>query len=233
LWDYPGVGYFLAQNILGEWYDVSHLLFDKAEDRDTCISLSYALTADFNNDGKPDIYAACHAVDFGLTQAEIDQLGPERLKDVLTEDQILFLSTPSGKYKRQSMGLDIYGHKAAAADVDSDGNIDIITTDSLNTNNRLPFLLRGNGDGTFTRDDSFITEKVMLDDPHVTNWNVFLIPTNNNLSLVLGYSGGSKLDTEISNTVLYNQKKDGTFDLANPVLFERPSNVNNKVFRFL
>ncbi len=227
LWDYPGVGYFLAQNILGEWYDVSHLLFDKAEDRDTCISLSYALTADFNNDGKPDIYAACHSIDFGLTQAEIDQLGPERLKDVLTEDQILFLSTPSGKYKRQPMGLDIYGHKAAAADLDGDGNVDLITTDAFNSNNRLPFLLKGNGDGTFTRDDSFINSEIMGGEVHFTVWNIFLIPYNGDTVLGMGYSGDN---TNQTNTRIYMQKNSGKFDFEKPIIFELTSNANNKVF---
>jgi hypothetical protein len=51
--------------------------------------------------------------------------------------------------------LTIYGHQAALADIDRDGNVDIVTADpelDSNGNPLSPFILWGHGDGTFTRD---------------------------------------------------------------------------------
>ena len=74
--DAPGVAYFLSQDAHGVWRDRTSELLKTKADRETCISASYSITADFNNDGKPDVYIACSGADtdfhnFGFSMAEL------------------------------------------------------------------------------------------------------------------------------------------------------------------
>ena len=102
--------------------------------------------ADFNNDSKPDVYFNCTGIDYPLNGSWNTEWH--------WGYQYILLSQPDGFYKtiQLPIGL-VYGHGAALADFDNDGNIDVIST------SETPFVLWGNGDGTFVEDtDAFPAE---------------------------------------------------------------------------
>jgi hypothetical protein len=180
--DADGVAYFLQQNDKGEWVDITKRLLNSVEDRMTCITPSFSLTADLNNDGRPDVYMACHGVDYDLTK-----IPGVNFAETQVVHQVMFLSQANGTYKKVIPDYNIYGHKAAIADLNEDGNADIITVDPYNQNSGLPFVLWGNGDGTFRRDNSVFTNTLWnytsRNDSGV--WNVELIPVNGKINLLL------------------------------------------------
>lgn len=183
--DIPGIAYFLSQDLNGVWRDRTSELIKKVDDRATCVNTSYSFVADFNNDGKPDVYIACSGVDYNLNSFGYSTAV---LKDLYTSNQLLYISQIDGTYKRVEIPFRIYAHQAAAADIDGDGNIDIITINALggdydNSVDRVSVLL-GKGDGTFTQNNSIIPRTSALGD--ITGmWNINLIPIDGRLDLVL------------------------------------------------
>jgi hypothetical protein len=122
-------------------YDINGNPVDRTSEllRDTvgCIAPRKLLVADFNADGRPDIFAACH--------------GPEDIIPFPGEQPKLLLSQPDGTYENITIEeLNCYCHTASAADINGDGNIDIITLEDMNQNDqpRLTALIN-DGDGNF------------------------------------------------------------------------------------
>ena len=106
----------------------------------TC-ALPISITADFNLDGKPDIYVACQGVPAASPSPADAPPGGCR--------QVLFLSQVDGPYRRVETAFTLQAPQAEAADVDGDGLIDIVTIDTTAPSERA-LLLLGRGDGTFT-----------------------------------------------------------------------------------
>lgn len=117
----------------GQWVDrTSQLLADTSG----CLHARKALVADFNGDGKPDVFFACHGYDF-----------PGGFSG---EQQRVLLSQPNGKYRNVVVPVTCFCHGASAVDFRGDGLADIVVTDNLI---RLtPFFLKNQGDGTFAVD---------------------------------------------------------------------------------
>lgn len=218
--DVPGVVYFLKRDAQGRWVDRSAQLLKTAEDRVACVSASYSLVADFNGDGKPDVFVSCTGVDYWY-----EHLTPEQQRVAQTAEQLLFLSQPDGSYRRRTVPGAIYGHGATAFDVDGDGLVDIVTTDAWNPNQRLPFVWRGRGDGRFVRDDRIITTALSQQLPPTnTFWNAYGVPRDGRVDLVLAGQ---------DSTVLLQADGRGGFDLAHPVLFRLPvSAAKRKTYAF-
>jgi len=117
----------------GQWVDRTSLLLS---DSSGCLHARKALVADFNGDGKPDVFFACHGYDFPG--------GPRG------EQQRVLLSQSDGKYRNVVVPVTCFCHGASAADFRGDGFADIVVTDNLIR--YTPFFLRNQRDGTFTVD---------------------------------------------------------------------------------
>jgi hypothetical protein len=119
-------------------------------DTTACLHPRKALVADFNGDGKPDVFIACHGYD-----------SPDRLP-ADGEFPYLLASQANGHYKLvkirfgESTDWLPYIHAAAAVDIDGSGFASVVVADhnALGRCASTLFVLKNNHDGTFTRDTS-------------------------------------------------------------------------------
>jgi hypothetical protein len=140
--DSPSYSYFLRKGSDGKWIDDTARLIPNPADRYTCVTPTYSLVADFNNDGKPDLYLPCTGIDFTVGGAWTNDQASE---------QHLYLSQPDGTLKHLTLPIGkVYGHQATAIDIDGDGNVDVVSVDPVIR--KSPFVLWGHGDGSFTED---------------------------------------------------------------------------------
>jgi hypothetical protein len=124
--------HFYKKNSSGTWIDQTSVLLMNTTG---CIHPRKAVIADFNHDGAPDVFFACHGVDAPPFPGEKPHL---------------LLSQPDGTYANITLPFNGFFHGASAADISGDGFADILVVDSNNT----PYFLINNGDGTFTADYS-------------------------------------------------------------------------------
>jgi hypothetical protein len=113
-------------------------------DTTACIATRKVLVADFNGDGQPDVYFSCHGSEFGGVGA-----------GWTGEQTRILLSQPNGRYTNEQTGLNCYCHGAAAADLNNDGKVDILTSDGLisSPTNRVTstmVVMTNDGTGHFT-----------------------------------------------------------------------------------
>ena len=121
------------KNVNGNWVDnTSQLLADTTG----CLHPRKAIVADFNGDGKPDVYFACHGFDAVPFSGEHPHL---------------LLSQVDGKYKNVTLPTTCYCHGASAADASGSGFADVLVTDNQ-ANEKVPYILINNKDGTFAKD---------------------------------------------------------------------------------
>ena len=136
---------FLRRTITG-WVDITDKLLPG--NKTGCVHPRKLLVADFNNDGKPDAFISCHGYD--LAAHDSPYFG---------ESAHILLSQEDGTYINSEVeGTErAYAHGASAADINNDGNVDIVLADFKYENfNRPVRFLMGHGDGTFTTDTSRI-----------------------------------------------------------------------------
>jgi len=147
--------YFLRwRSSTSTWVDDSARLFGTGS-RDTC-NATYAITADFNADSKPDVYLSCS----GLS------------------NQLIFVSSGSG-YVRTDTQIAVDGNRAAAADINGDGILDLVLTNR----NAAPEIWKGGAGGlTFTSQASWLV---------TTTCNGFNLPSNIDTAFLVPASTGS------------------------------------------
>jgi hypothetical protein len=99
-----------------------------------CFHPRKAIVADFNQDGRPDVFVACHGID---------------VAPFAGEKSAFVMSKSDGTYSTSWLNFDAFGHGASAGDLNGDGYPDIVLADS--TVSYSPLVLINNKDGTFTK----------------------------------------------------------------------------------
>lgn len=145
--DSPGKLYFLKRGVNGQWADVTATFLTDPSTRYVCVSPGFINVTDFNNDSRPDFNISCTGPDFPIVSQG------NSFRDLSA--QYVALSQPDGTYRITQLPIaPIYSHQSAAADLDGDGNVDILSVDTSAApgGHRKPLVLWGHGDGTFTAD---------------------------------------------------------------------------------
>lgn len=211
--DSPGKVYFLDYKD-GKWIDRTTDLIKDEYERYTCVSSSYSIVADFNNDLIPDVFVSCTGYDYDLGINDI-----EKYKEIYLEYQYLYISQPDKTFKRIKLPYKLYGHKASAADINKDGFVDILITNQTNLfdiTDREPFVLKGNGDGTFIKTKQFTQPLFNLQSHEKlmdNTYQVELVPIDGRLDV---FFAGSL------STVHFKGLQDGGFDKHSGTVIQMP-----------
>lgn len=117
-----------------------------------CLTPRKAIVADFNNDGHPDIFVACHGWDMAINGRWVGEINKLLLND----------SKGLGKFTVSDVGTTdfSYYHGAAAADVNGDGWIDIVIADMFRSPGKNITVLINQKNGTFEFDNNRIFGQV-------------------------------------------------------------------------
>lgn len=145
----PGRFAFWSRTADGGWMERDDLIVGT---QDGCLHPRKAIAADFNDDGKPDVLVACHGYDAPPFPGEA---------------MALLLSGPDGKYRLRHM-TEFRGffHAVAAADIDKDGLVDLVATDSQGT---YPLrVLINQGDGSFKERPELLPVTLARQHPYFT-----------------------------------------------------------------
>jgi hypothetical protein len=131
---------FWKKDEKGNWVDHTK---DLLADDTGCILARKVVVADFNGDGKPDVFLSCHGFD---------------AEPFPGERQRLVLSQANGTYKNTLLDVNCFCHGAAAADFDDNGFADIVVADFLG--GKGAYFLKNNKDGTFTVDNTRLPQSI-------------------------------------------------------------------------
>ena len=199
--DSPGKLYFLRKDASGKWTDVTNQLIKTPSERTICVSPGFIEIADMNKDGRPDAVISCTGPDFTINGVFDD-----------SSLQYAVMSQPDGSYRVVTLGVpSIYAHQVALADIDGDGNVDILSVDTGRF--RTPIVLWGNGDGTIRVD----TTRFPADMSQKAIYGIRAIPINGKINVVVsgnptGAQAGPPASNEYGTKVL--QYIGGKFELV-------------------
>jgi hypothetical protein len=135
------------------------------------------IVADFNGDDRPDIFVADHGYDLPPHPGYQNQLA---------------LTTPDGKLVNATGNLpqqDDFTHSACAADIDSDGDIDLYVGNIWGQNDHDPQVLLNDGDGKFSVGENRLPPLVDLNQNGYTTCEFSDVNNDDALDLILGDAG--------------------------------------------
>lgn len=165
----PGHIKFWRGDGKGGWVDrTKELLADDT----ACLLARKVVVADFNGDGKPDVFFACSGYDGEPFPGERPRI---------------LLSQKDGTYTNRQMDFTCYCHGAAAADFNRDGYADIVVGDFLG--GKGAYFLNNNKDGTFTVDTARLPESVKYKG---AIFSVEIVDLNNDGKLDVWLAGNEK-----------------------------------------
>jgi hypothetical protein len=167
-----GTVHFYRKDSAGAWVDDTTRLLS---DTTGCILPRKLVISDFNNDGLPDVFASCSGLD-------VDPYPGEHYR--------VLLSQPGKGYKNVLLPFSGYAHGASAADVDGDGNADVVVAAMGAQGGKTPlYFLMGDGKG------GFAVDYARVDRPEfqykTAFWTVELIPDASGKQFQL-FAGGTE-----------------------------------------
>ena len=144
------------------YIEITDLLIDEVEG---CILARKGVVADFNSDGRPDVYLACTGKD------QKEWLPDGTFETDSREDSKIVMSTDNGRYEVITLSLDCYCHSGAAGDINGDGYPDIFAPDFIKyaknddgdwvySRGRKAYLLINDGAGNFELSHEGLPEEV-------------------------------------------------------------------------
>ncbi len=104
----------------------------KVDNATGCIHPRTAVVADFNADQRPDVFLVCHGYDRAPFPGEANRL---------------VLSQPGGLYTNRAVGPVGFYHGVTAMDVNNDGHVDVVVTDTRAQ--QSVFVYANDGQGNF------------------------------------------------------------------------------------
>lgn len=163
---------------------------------EVCIHPRKGIVSDFNADGLPDIFVACHGFDRMPFQGE---------------KNVVVLSQPTGQYRIDTASSDVgFFHGAAAADFNNDGLNDVIMVNGVVSN--PVYILLNDGTGHFNRARGFV--------PTATHgshgWFTIEVPDINGDGIFDLMVGGH--EWERGPTLLFINPGNNDFSGATPIL---------------
>lgn len=168
----PAVIHILRKNAQGQWRDATTELLN---DPTGCLSPRKAVVADFNGDGRPDVFYACHGYDGSPDDANHPPFG---------DNQRLILSRPDGRYDNLKLPFIGYGHGASAADLNGDGLPDLVVANTTCqgafagcnpevVTNGIPYVLMNLGGGRFELNTSRFPKAVESPTPTLQYFGIY------------------------------------------------------------
>jgi len=215
--DSPAKAYFLSQNDTGKWVDRTSELIKVSEDRYNCVTVSYAMTADFNNDKVPDVFLSCNGIDYDLGGGTMNVSHPN-FRQTYLDYLVVYLSQSDKTYKKVKLPYQVYAHQAAVADLNKDGAVDVVLTNQISESERLPVVLMGNGDGSFYKNTTFLPNELLNQNKNGL-YQVQIIPIDNRLDILFGYT---------NETLYLRGNQNGTFDVSTAKIIRMPVSVAYK-----
>lgn len=205
------------KKINGQWVDNTALLLS---DTNGCMLARKVVIADFNKDGKPDVFFTCSGYDAAPFYGEKSRILLSQADGRYNNIEIAATSDPNDP---QHSGI---SHGASAADVDGDGNLDIVLTDHFRNNGTTPiYVLMGDGKGGFTADFTRVNYTGIANKPYFT-LELIDIDGTGSYSLIAGGAESSGTPTKIfkSNSGFFtgsmNIPSNATFSLPYDFVFD-------------
>jgi hypothetical protein len=215
-----GKVYFLRWKDNSKWVDDTQRILSN---RNACVNSEYAITSDFNNDGKPDVFLSCGGS--------------------VEEEQLVFLSSSnSATYTRVATGIVVKGNRASAGKLDGDGFPDLVLSNKDGITHATSLMVfKGTGSSITPFEDktpSWFTNCVQDINSYspptipVRIEQVFLIPTlNSRLDLVVSgeLSTGAKSQIWLRNQAsapFFTNCTSGTSNLFPSVVFGNAGTSN-------
>ena len=170
-----------------------------------CITPRKAIVADFNNDGHPDIFVACHGWDSAINGRWVGEINKLLLND----------SKGQGKFTVSDVGTTdfSYYHGAAAADVNGDGWIDIVIVDSFRSPGANITVLINQKNGTFVFDNN----RVFGQGNTAGYYSVELVDVDKD-GIIDIIAGGHELPIGSAETVILYGNSNNTFGTRKTVI---------------